>query len=69
MVSQLTANGAKGVVTNVPDVTKVPFFNTVPHNPVPLDAATAGVLNSAGAYGAYNAGVAAAFGYLVSVNV
>jgi len=68
MVSQLTANGAKGVVTNVPDVTKVPFFNTVPHNPVPLDAATAGVLNSAGAYGAYNAGVAAAFGYLVSVN-
>jgi hypothetical protein len=68
MVSQLTANGAKGVVTNVPDVTKVPFFNTVPHNPVPLDAATASVLNSAGAYGAYNAGVAAAFGYLVSVN-
>ena len=66
MVSQLTANGAKGVVTNVPDVTKVPFFNSVPHNPVPLDAASTGALNTG--YGAYNAGVAAAFGYLVSVN-
>ncbi len=66
MVSQLTANGAKGVITNVPDVTKIPFFNTVPHNPVPLDAATAGALNTG--YAAYNGGVAAAFAYLVSVN-
>ena len=62
MVSQLTANGAKGVVTNVPDVTKVPFFNTVPHNPVPLDAATTGALNTG--YGAYNAGLDATLAFL-----
>ena len=66
MVSQLTANGAKGVVTNVPDVTKVPFFTTVPHNPVPLDAATAGALNSAAAYGAYNAGLDATLAFLTA---
>ena len=39
----LTANGAKGVVANVPYITDLPHFTTVPHNPVPLDAATAGL--------------------------
>ena len=53
----LTANGADGVVANLPDVTKIPFFTTVPHNPVPLDQATADFLNSAQGYGAYNAGL------------
>jgi hypothetical protein len=53
----LTSNGtgAKGVVSNVPYVSSLPYFTTVPHNPVPLDAATAGFLNSASAYGTYNA--------------
>ncbi len=67
-VSALTSNGAKGVVTNVPYITSLAHFTTVPHNPIPLDAATAGYLNSAAAYGAYNAGINAAFAYLVSVN-
>lgn len=58
LLTALTANGADGVVANIPDVTTVPYFTTVPHNPVPLDAATAGFLNSANAYGAYNAGLA-----------
>ena len=65
-ISQLTANGAKGVVTNVPSITKIPFFTTVPHNPVPLDAATAGALNSAAAYGAYNAGLDATLAFLTA---
>ena len=33
-VTALTANGAKGVVTNVPYITTLPHFTTVPHNPL-----------------------------------
>ncbi|WP_088340553.1 SGNH/GDSL hydrolase family protein [Robiginitalea sediminis] len=55
VLQTLTANGAKGVVANIPDVTKIPFFTTVPHNPVPLDEGTAALLN--GAYAAYNGGL------------
>lgn len=55
LVEQLTANGAKGVVANLPYVTTIPFFTTVPHNPVPLDAATAAQLNAG--YAAYNNGL------------
>lgn len=56
ILQTLTAQGAKGVVANLPDVTSIPFFTTVPHNPIPLDAATAEVVN--GAYAAYNGGLA-----------
>jgi hypothetical protein len=42
----------------VPIVLGAPDFTTVPHNPIPLDAATANLLNSAAAFGAYNAGIA-----------
>lgn len=58
LVDAMTANGAKGVVANIPYVTSIPFFTTVPYNPVPLDAATAGQLNAG--YAAYNGGLAAA---------
>ncbi|MBT8259503.1 MAG: G-D-S-L family lipolytic protein [Bacteroidia bacterium] len=34
IVAALTSNGAKGVVANIPDVTALPFFTTVPHNPL-----------------------------------
>lgn len=68
VVNSLTANGAKGVVGTVPYITRLPYFTTVPHNPVPLDAGTAAVLNGAGAYGAYNAGVAQALAALVGLN-
>ncbi|MDY8136661.1 G-D-S-L family lipolytic protein [Aquimarina sp. 2201CG5-10] len=44
MIAGLTANGAKGVVLNLPDVTSIPFFTTVPNNALVLDAATAGSL-------------------------
>lgn len=33
-VTALTANGAKGVVTNVPYITSLPHFTTVPFNPL-----------------------------------
>ena len=58
MLQAMTANGAGGAIANLPDVTDIPYFTTVPHNPIPLDEATAAFLNSAEAYGAYNAGLA-----------
>ena len=56
ILQTMTANGADGVLANIPDVTTIPFFTTVPHNPVPLDQATADLLNNA--YAAYNGGLA-----------
>jgi len=50
----------KGVLVNIPDVGTIPFFTTVPYNPVPLDQASADALNAA--YAPYNAGVAAILG-------
>lgn len=51
-VEALTANGAKGVLVNIPEVTSLPYFTTVPTQSIPLDAATAGALNAQ--FGAYN---------------
>jgi hypothetical protein len=59
IIATMTASGAKGVVANVPYVTSLPHFTTVPHNPIPLDAATAGAVNAA--YAPYNGGLQAAF--------
>lgn len=55
ILQTLTANGAEGAIANLPDVNAIPFFTTVPHNPVPLDEATVTLLN--GAYAAYNGGL------------
>lgn len=35
IVNAMTAKGAKGVVANLPYVTALPFFTTVPTNPIP----------------------------------
>ncbi len=51
-VEALTGNGAKGVLINIPEVTSIPYFTTVPTNAIPLDAATAAQLNAQ--FGAYN---------------
>lgn len=59
MISTLTANGAKGAIVTVPSIVNLPFFTTVPYNPVPLDAATAAAVNNG--YAAYNGGLQAAF--------
>lgn len=45
-VDALMATGAKGVLINIPDVTSIPYFTTVPYNAIPLDAATAGAVNA-----------------------
>jgi len=55
LADALTAGGAKGVVANIPNVITIPYFNTVPYNPVPLDGPTAGAVNQA--YAAYNGGL------------
>jgi hypothetical protein len=55
LVDQLTANGAKGVVANIPYVTTIPYFTTVPFNPVALNATSAAQLNAG--YTAYNNGL------------
>lgn len=55
LVDGMTANGAQGVVANLPYVTTIPYFTAVPHNPVPLNAATAAQLNAG--FAAYNNGL------------
>ena len=58
LVSQLATGGRKGVVANIPYVTSLPHFTTVPYNPVPLDAATiAQLMNTSTGYGRYNGGL------------
>ena len=59
LLDGLTAGGAKGVVANIPYVTSVPFFTTVPTNPIPgLPAASAGQLNAL--FGGINSALAGA---------
>lgn len=55
LVAGLTANGAKGALVNIPDVTSIPYFTTVPPNPIPLDGPTAAFVNSN--YAQYNGGL------------
>lgn len=51
-VEALVSKGAKGVLINIPEVTSIPYFTTVPVKAIPLDAATAAQVN--GAFQAYN---------------
>lgn len=51
-VETLTANGAKGVLLNIPEVTTIPYFTTVPAKSIPLDGNTAAALNAQ--FEAYN---------------
>jgi lysophospholipase L1-like esterase len=59
LVDALTANGAKGVVATIPDVSSIPYFTTIPYNPIPVTSqAQADALNAA--YAQYNGGIQAA---------
>lgn len=50
--------GSKGVIANIPSVTSVPYFTTVPAKPIAgLSDVQVAALNSAQGYGAYNAGL------------
>ncbi|QAA81908.1 G-D-S-L family lipolytic protein [Aequorivita sp. H23M31] len=51
-VDALSAGGAKGVLVNIPEITSIPYFTTVPTKVIPLDAATADQLNAQ--FAAYN---------------
>ena len=54
-----TANAdAKGVLVNIPDVSTIPYFTTVPYNAVPLDQVTVDLLTTS--YEPYNTGLALA---------
>ena len=41
-----SVGATKGVIANIPNVTSIPFFTTVPYNAVPLDEAHAAALNA-----------------------
>jgi|CXWL01.2.fsa_nt_gi lysophospholipase L1-like esterase len=59
IVNVMTAKGAKGVVANLPYVTALPFFTTVPTNAIPgLSPSQAGQLNQL--FGGINAALAGA---------
>jgi len=41
VIDKLTANGAKGVITNIPSIKTMAYFNTIAWNALKLDATTA----------------------------
>jgi len=47
IVGTLVSNGAKGVIANIPDISAIPYFNTIPYNGLVLDAANAAGLTQA----------------------
>lgn len=46
VVQSLTVNGAKGVVSLIPDITEMPYFTTIPYNGLNLTADKAASLNA-----------------------
>jgi len=47
IVDNMTANGAKGVIAGIPDISSLPYFTTVPYNGLMLDNANAAALTAA----------------------
>ncbi|HXS37151.1 MAG TPA: SGNH/GDSL hydrolase family protein [Flavipsychrobacter sp.] len=47
VIDSLTAHGAKGALINIPDVTTIPFFTTIPPNGLTLRKGQADSLNAA----------------------
>lgn len=45
VVDSLTSRGAKGVIANIPEITSIPFFTTIPYNGVDLTQGAADTLN------------------------
>jgi hypothetical protein len=58
LLTALTSNGAKGAIANIPDVTDIPFFTTIPPNGYVVTQSQADTLNMfLGGFGFhYNAG-------------
>jgi len=57
LVDAMTSSGGKGVLINLPDISAIPFFTTVPYNAISLTQEEADALNSA--FIPYNEGVLA----------
>lgn len=47
IINTLTAGGAKGIVANIPQISALPYFTTIPYNGLMLDAANAQALSAA----------------------
>ena len=56
VVKRLSQSGAKGVLLNIPEVTSIPFFTTIPPYGLVLDTAQAAGLNSIGLPEHFHAG-------------
>jgi lysophospholipase L1-like esterase len=67
ILQALSQTGAKGLVANIPSVTDAPYFTTVPYNAIPLDAATATLVNQA--YAQYNGGLQQALAALAGTGL
>jgi len=65
ILNALTATSPQGVVANVPDITSLPYFTTVPYNALVIDATTAANLNAlhSGSDASFHAG---ANGFLIA---
>ncbi|WP_299128503.1 G-D-S-L family lipolytic protein [uncultured Winogradskyella sp.] len=57
LVASLVGNipNVQGILANIPNVTAIPHFTTVPYNPIPLNSSSASALNQA--YATYNGGL------------
>lgn len=61
VIEKLTANGAKGVIANIPSIKSMAYFNTIAWNALKLDTASANNLNNF--YTALNASFSFVEGY------
>jgi lysophospholipase L1-like esterase len=63
IVADLNTVNNKGVLINIPDVSTIPYFTTVPYDAIPMDAATADLTNTS--YVPYNNGLINAEGLML----
>jgi lysophospholipase L1-like esterase len=56
LLAGLNTVNNKGVLINIPDVSTIPYFTTVPYDAIPMDEATAAASNAA--YALYNGAIA-----------
>lgn len=45
ILEKLTGNGAQGIIANIPDITSIPHFNTIPYNSLTVNQSEANQLN------------------------
>ena len=65
LLDAMTASGGKGVLINLPNISAIPFFTTVPFNVIEIEQDTADLLH-AGFADEYNAGIQSLIGTLIT---